>query len=117
MILFSNNKSKLNLIIDIIMLLLLIPVSGIGLLMKYVLVPAQFLNSTFKNILPSDRTAAPRFFFDCHASSPHFYGLFLKIFWIIKTPMGWSTLYFKHFFSDYADFTYHITLESYYVCF
>ena len=39
MILFSNNKSKLNLIIDIIMLLLLIPVSGIGLLMKYVLVP------------------------------------------------------------------------------
>jgi len=39
MILFSNNKSKLNLCIDIIMLLLLIPVSGIGLLMKYVLVP------------------------------------------------------------------------------
>jgi hypothetical protein len=35
----GKNKSQLNLSIDIIMFLLLIPVAGIGFLMKYVLVP------------------------------------------------------------------------------
>jgi len=37
----SNNKSKFNLCIDIIMLLLLLPTFGIGLLTKYILIPGS----------------------------------------------------------------------------
>ena len=40
----SNNKSSLNLSIDIIMFLLLVPLAGIGFLMKYVLISGQERN-------------------------------------------------------------------------
>ena len=43
------DKSKLNLIIDIIMLLLMMPIAGIGFLMKYVLVPGFERNVLYGN--------------------------------------------------------------------
>jgi hypothetical protein len=46
---YSENKSKLNLSIDIIMLMLLIPVAGIGFLMKYVLVSGVERNIIYGN--------------------------------------------------------------------
>jgi hypothetical protein len=44
-----KDKSKLNLSIDIIMLLLLLPVAGIGFLIKYVLIPGIQRNSIYGN--------------------------------------------------------------------
>lgn len=44
---FYKDKSKLNLSIDIIMLLLLLPVAGIGFLIKYVLIPGIQRNSIY----------------------------------------------------------------------
>jgi len=44
-----KDKSKRNLSIDIIMLLLMMPIAGIGLLIKYVLIPGMQRNSTFGN--------------------------------------------------------------------
>jgi hypothetical protein len=44
-----KDKSKLNLSIDIIMLLFLLPVAGIGFLIKYVLVPGIQRNSIYGN--------------------------------------------------------------------
>jgi len=44
-----KDKLKLNLSIDIIMLLLMMPIAGIGLLIKYVLIPGMQRNSTFGN--------------------------------------------------------------------
>lgn len=46
---YSENKSKFNLIIDIIMLLLLIPLAGIGFLMKYVLISGSERNVIYGN--------------------------------------------------------------------
>ena len=45
----SIDKSKLNLIIDLIMLLLMMPIAGIGFLMKYVLVPGFERNVLYGN--------------------------------------------------------------------
>ena len=45
----SIDKSKLNLIIDLIMILLIMPISGIGFLMKYVLVPGFERNVLYGN--------------------------------------------------------------------
>jgi len=45
----SIDKSKLNLIIDLIMLLLMMPIAGIGFLMKYVLVPGFERNVLYSN--------------------------------------------------------------------
>jgi LysM repeat protein len=47
--LFNGNKPKLNLSIDFIMLLLLIPVAGIGFLMKYVLISGIERNTIYGN--------------------------------------------------------------------
>ncbi len=47
--LLNVNKSKLNLSIDIIMLLLLIPVAGIGFLMKFVLISGIERNTIYGN--------------------------------------------------------------------
>lgn len=44
-----KDKSKLNLSIDMIMLLLLLPVAGIGFLIKYVLIPGIQRNSIYGN--------------------------------------------------------------------
>ena len=41
------NKSKLNLIIDFIMLIILIVIAGIGFLIKYVLVPGFKRNEIY----------------------------------------------------------------------
>ena len=41
------NQSKLNLSIDIIMLLLLMPLAGIGFLIKYVLIPGIQRNERY----------------------------------------------------------------------
>lgn len=45
----SINKSTLNLVIDLIMLLLMMPIAGIGFLMKYVLVPGFERNVLYGN--------------------------------------------------------------------
>jgi len=45
----SIDKSKLNLIIDVIMLLLMMPITGIGFLMKYILVPGFERNVLYGN--------------------------------------------------------------------
>ena len=45
----SIDKSKLNLIIDVIMLLLMMPIAGIGFMMKYVLVPGFERNVLYGN--------------------------------------------------------------------
>ena len=45
----SIDKSKLNLIIDLIMFLLIMPIAGIGFLMKYVLVPGFERNVLYGN--------------------------------------------------------------------
>ncbi len=45
----SVNKSKVNLIIDIILLLLMMPVAGIGILMKYVLISGVERNVIYGN--------------------------------------------------------------------
>ena len=44
-----KDKSKRNLSIDIVMLLLMMPIAGIGLLIKYVLIPGMQKNSIFGN--------------------------------------------------------------------
>jgi LysM repeat protein len=44
-----KDKSKLNLSIDIIMFLLLLPIAGIGFLIKYVLIPGIQRNSIYGN--------------------------------------------------------------------
>jgi hypothetical protein len=49
MIINGENKSKLNLSIDIIMFMLLIPVAGIGFLMKYVIVSGKERNIIYGN--------------------------------------------------------------------
>jgi hypothetical protein len=46
---FCKDRSKLNLSIDIIMLLLLLPIAGIGFLIKYVLLPGIQRNSIYGN--------------------------------------------------------------------
>ena len=44
-----GDKSKLNIIIDMIMLMLMLPIAGIGLLMKYVLLPGFERNVLYGN--------------------------------------------------------------------
>ena len=50
----SIDKSKLNLIIDLIMFLLIMPIAGIGFLMKYVLVPGFERNVLYGNNVDLD---------------------------------------------------------------
>lgn len=49
MILTGNDKSKLNLSIDIVMFILLLTIAGIGFLMKYVVVSGEVRNVKFGN--------------------------------------------------------------------
>lgn len=46
---YNENKSKFNLTIDVIMLMLLIPLAGIGFLMKYVLISGSERNVIYGN--------------------------------------------------------------------
>ncbi len=43
----TNDKSKLNLVIDLVLFLLMMPIAGMGLLIKYVLIPGNLQNEIY----------------------------------------------------------------------